>query len=77
MKRGEQRLSIKEFLAALKREYGIRRSRITVWRWCKRGLAIRDGSRDRLRLEHSSLGGIQTTLEAYERFDRKMSEARE
>lgn len=77
MTRTEKRLAIKEFLVAL-REMGIKRTRHTIWRWYRYGAILRRGRPERLRLEGKAVGGrMHFSLESYERFERKLSEARE
>ena len=46
----------------------------TLWRWCRRGLKVRDGRHVRLR--HVRIGGrLYTTLDWIEEFGRQLAEA--
>lgn len=78
MKRGEKLYLAKEFTTVLRREFAIHRSTVTLWRWHKNGVILRRGYPGRLRLECSLVGGrAHFSLEAYERFEAKLREARE
>lgn len=46
----------------------------TLWRWCRRGLKVRDGRH--IRLRHVRIGGrLYTTLDWIEEFGRQLAEA--
>ena len=81
MQEGEKRLSLKELVAALRLKYGIKRHKLTVYQWCRKGIVAKPTASSRpvrIKLESRIVGGtIQTTLEAYERFEAKLSAARE
>lgn len=80
MNKSERLYSLKELVQVLKRECNVRRNERTIYAWFYKGRILKPGSGDqrRVKLEARVVGGrIETSVEAYERFEAKLNEARE